>query len=204
MIASTVQEFAFEDITVQLVVPNAIAVQQWYKQQANEKPFPFWAKIWPASIALTNFLAQNQYHILQKNVVEIAAGLGLPSIFAAKFATTICCTDYIQEPLDFVKQSAQLNQLKNISCEVFNWNNLPKTITADVLLLSDINYEPSAFNSLFNMLQFFLQKQTTVLLSTPQRLMAKPFIEKLLQYCVYIEEQQIDDTVVSVYVLKQH
>ena len=204
MLTSAIQEFIFEDTTVQLVVPNAIAVQQWYKQQANEKPFPFWAKIWPAAIALTNFLAQNQHFILHKNVVEVAAGLGLPSVYAAAFANTVCCTDYVQEPLDFVKQSAQLNQLNNISCEVFNWNNLSETITADVLLLSDINYEPSAFNSLFNMLQFFLQKQTTVLLSTPQRLMAKPFIERLLQYCVYTEEQQIDDTAVSVYVLKQH
>lgn len=204
MFASTVQSFTFNTTIVQLVMPNAVAVQQWYEQQITATPFPFWAKVWPAAVALTNFLAQNQQFIRQKNVLEIAAGLGLPSVYAAQFANTVCCSDYVQEPLDFVLASAQFNQLNNLTCEVFNWNNLPDSIEADVVLLSDINYEPSAFDSLFSMLQNFLHKQTTVILSTPQRLMAKPFIEKVLPYCVYIEEQQINDTAVSVYVLKQN
>lgn len=204
MLASTIQSFYFNTNTVQLVIPNATAVQQWYEEQISETPFPFWAKVWPSAVALTNFLAQNQHFILHKNVLEIAAGLGLPSVYAAGFAHTVCCSDYVQEPLDFVFESAQLNQLNNLTCEVLNWNNLPDDIEADVVLLSDINYEPSAFKSLFSMLQRFLQEQTTVILSTPQRLMAKPFIEQLLPYCVYTEEQQIDDTAISVYVLKQN
>ncbi|MBC7652268.1 MAG: methyltransferase, partial [Deinococcales bacterium] len=53
----------------------------------------------------------------------------------------------------------------------------------DVLLLSDINYMPAAFALLFNMITHFLAKQTTIILSTPQRLLAKPFIEKLLPFC---------------------
>lgn len=204
MLASTIQSFTFNTTTVQLVIPNAAAVQQWYEEQSSETAFPFWAKVWPAAVALANFLAQNQHFILHKNVLEIAAGLGLPSVYAAGFAHTVCCSDYVHEPLDFVLKSAQLNQLNNLTCEVLNWNNLPDDIEADVVLLSDINYEPSAFKILFSMLQRFLQEQTTVILSTPQRLMAKPFIEQLLPYCVYTEEQQIDDTAISVYVLKQN
>jgi predicted nicotinamide N-methyase len=201
MLPSTIQEFVFKNTTVQLVVPNVDAVQQWYMQQTTEMPFPYWAKVWPASIALANFIAKNPILIQQKNVLEIAAGLGLPSLVVAEFANTICCSDYVQEPLYFVMQSIQVNQLKNISCEMLDWNQLPKNIVADVLLLSDINYEPASFESLLNMLQQFLQQSTTIILATPQRLMAKPFIEQLLPYCIQQENIVVQETGVSILVL---
>ncbi|MBN8676533.1 MAG: hypothetical protein J0L56_20585 [Chitinophagales bacterium] len=59
------------------------------------------------------------------------------------------------------------------------------------------------------MLLQFLQAGTTILLSTPQRLMAKSFIDKLLPFCVEQEEYSISinqyeqPALVSVLVLKQ-
>ncbi len=80
-------------------------------------------------------------------------------------------------------RSARHLQLANVTGKVLNWNQLPHDITADVLILSDINYGPNQFDRLNKVLQWFLQKGTTILISTPQRLMAKPFIEKLLPWC---------------------
>lgn len=201
MLSSTIQEFIFDNTTVQLVVPSVDAVQQWYRQQTTETPFPYWAKVWPAALALSSFLVQNKHLIQHKRVLEIAAGLGLPSLVAAQFASTVSCSDYVQEPLDFVEQSIQHNQLNNISCSILNWNDIPKNILTDVLLLSDINYEPTAFKSLLNMLQQFLQQSTTIILATPQRLMAKPFIEQLLPYCIQQENVVVQETGISILVL---
>ncbi len=198
------QTFVFADRTVQLYVPNIPAIKQWYHlQKINEvsTPFPYWAKVWPSAIALCTFLVQRPQFIEQKNVLEVAAGLGLPSLLAAKYATNVICTDYVQEPLDMVQQSIEANALQNISCSIFNWNHLPQKIDTDVVLLSDINYEPVAFDALHNMIDFFLQKQKTILIATPQRLMAKLFVEKLEPYTQRQETIDVDGTPITILVL---
>ena len=165
-------------------------------------PFPFWAKVWPSAIALSTFLVTEQHYVANKKVLELASGLGLPSLVAAQFATTVTCSDYLIEPLQFVEQSISINNLFNIDCKIINWNNLPTNINTDVLLLSDINYNPSTFDSLFNMLEQFLKNGSTIILSTPQRIMAKEFIEAILPHCVEQKEVEIDAVIISILVLK--
>jgi predicted nicotinamide N-methyase len=116
-------------------------------------------------------------------VLELAAGLGLPSLVATKHATSVTCSDYLEAPFEFVKASINHHQLQNINCQIINWFALPNNITADVILLSDINYEPTAFAVLFGMITNFIANKKTIILTTPQRLLAKPFIEKLLPFC---------------------
>ena len=187
------QTFQLQDFSFALFVPPQSAVQQAYQQQLlldDSTPFPYWAKVWPSAVGLSFFINQHPYYIKNKIVLEVAAGLGLPSLVAAKWANTVCCSDYIEAPLVFVKASALHHQLHNINYRLINWANLPNDIETDVLLLSDINYESAAFILLFNMITHFLAKKTTIILSTPQRLLAKPFIEQLLPFCKM--QQSID------------
>ena len=85
----------------------------------------------------------------------------------------------------------------------FDWHQLPNELHPDVLLLSDINYDPVEFDNLFKVLTGFLQKDTLIILSTPQRLMAKPFISRLMPWCIQQENVQVEETGVSIYVLKK-
>jgi hypothetical protein len=59
------------------------------------------------------------------------------------------------------------------------------------LLLSDVNYKPALFAVLQNVISSFLLKGTTVILSTPQRLMAKDFLTPLLTNCIEQEELEV-------------
>jgi predicted nicotinamide N-methyase len=207
MFETTVQQFSFNDSTVSLVIPNTISIQQWYSTQLQTNkdfPFPFWAKVWPSAIALANFLESQSHLVANKNILELAAGLGLPSLVAAKFAATLVCSDYIQEPLNLVEQSIVLNKLNNVECRILDWNNLPEDLSTDVLLLSDINYEPAAFNQLLKVIEFFLQNNSTIILATPQRIMAKPFIEVVLPFCIEQTETAIEETIVSILVLREN
>ncbi len=106
-----------------------------------------------------------------------------------------------------MQQSIQENKLENIDAMLIDWNHMPNDLSVDVLLLSDINYEPQTFETLFNVVISFLEKGTTILLSTPQRLMAKPFIDRLLPYTKLWEEKTITTVkpvvTCSVYVLQQ-
>lgn len=124
--------------------------------------------------------------------MELAAGLGLPSIFAAATAHQVYSSDIEPEAVNMLAQSAKLNGLQNIDVRVSDWESPDQTIIPDTLLLSDINYNPAQFEKLEGMILHHLDRQTTIVLSTPQRLMAKPFIHLLLPYCKHSETIPID------------
>ncbi len=163
---------------VEIFVPAPAAVREKYLQ--GTIPFPYWSQVWPASLALSEFLLRHTAYIQQKHVLELAAGLGLPSIVASRFATSVLCSDYLPEAVKIVRRSAQHNGLKNFTAQRLNWHHLPQNLRTNVLLLSDINYDPSVFKVLQQVIELFLQNGTTIILSTPQRLMAKNFIAPLL------------------------
>lgn len=197
------QTFHLNNSLFDVFVPIQSEIQQAYLEQKAldvTADFPYWAKVWPSAIGLSMFL-QQQPHLLQdKKVLELAAGLGLPSLIAAQYAQSVCCSDYVEAPLDFVKASADHHLFTNIDYQIINWFAVPNAITTDVLLLSDINYEPAAFAVLFEMIQAFLAKQTTIILSTPQRLLAKPFIAQLLPYCTLQTDIEVLENGVPVWV----
>jgi predicted nicotinamide N-methyase len=123
---------------------------------------------------------------------------------AAKVAKSVYCTDYLPEAITVIEKSITHHQLKNMYGSLLDWNNLPSPLPqADVVLLSDINYNPADFNNLYAVLKAFLQQGSTLLLTTPQRLLAKPFVEMLLPWCTLKEEVEVEykGAVVAVTVL---
>jgi predicted nicotinamide N-methyase len=208
---SSARIFQFGDKQITVLVPDAGWMQQDYlerKHKDSSLVFPYWSQVWPAAMGLCNFLAAHTFYIENKKVTELAAGLGLPSLLAAAYASEVHGSDYIPEAVEMMQLSAQENGYSNMQFNVADWNHLPEDQYPDVLLLSDINYEPAAFDQLHYMLIQFLQAGTTILLSTPQRLMAKSFIGRLLPFCVEQEEYSIsmdqyeEPVLVSVLVLK--
>lgn len=198
------QSFSINDIHLQIFVPQAKAVQQLY---ADNKHQSFWAQVWPASVGLCLFLQQHPHCISNKTVLELAAGLGLPGLYAARSAKQVCITDREQQAVDCVQQSAIHLQLLNVTAISMDWNEAMRTPLPQVLLLSDVNYEPAVFEELQRVLHYFLQQKVTIIISTPQRLMAKQFINALLPYCVMQWNNNVafndKENWVSVFVLEQ-
>ena len=77
----------------------------------------------------------------------------------------------------------------------------------DILLLSDVNYESAIFDELLNVLKYFLQHKVPIIISTPQRLVAKQFINSLLPYSSQQWNGEVvwngKETGVSVFVLER-
>jgi methyltransferase-like protein 23 len=201
--------FTFGNQSIQLVIPNAVAIQQHYTTLAKHNEpvvFPFSSKVWPAAIALCDWLEQHPGYIKHKTVLELAAGLGLPSVLSSVYAKDVYCTDIVFEAIAFAQQSAVCNNMSNMRCSVLDWNDAP-TVQCDTLLLSDVNYNTAQFDVLYKMLHSFLNRRTTIIISTPQRLMAKPFIDALLPFCVAKDERIVDyeekQTAASILVLKR-
>ena len=214
MKAISSQTYYFNEKTIRVLIPDNFLIQQQYLQDKERKEIepdyiinpPYWAKIWPAAIALCKFIAANTNYIQDKTVAEIAAGLGLPSLLAAHYAKEVHCSDYNQDAVDTIQQSIALNKLQNIQTSVLDWQTIPNHFNPDVVLLSDVNYEPEAFVILQTLIISLLQKGCTIILSTPQRLVAKSFVEGLLPYCILKEDYSIEDGITTwgttVFVLK--
>jgi predicted nicotinamide N-methyase len=205
--SSELKSYSFGDVLVELFVPDLQQMQINYEAKKTEISFPYWAQIWPAAIGLTEFIIQNTHYVKGKKVLELAAGLGLPSFAAARFADTVYTSDYQPEAVELMRQSIAYHGWKHVHAGILHWKKLPANLEAETLLLSDVNYNPDDFDDLHTMVQQFLHNGTTVLLSSPQRLMAKSFITKLLPDCIFQEEKAIKmpaETVwVTVFVLEK-
>lgn len=175
-----------------IYIPDYEQVKQVYasliKIEPNT-PFPFWAKLWPSSIAMVQFIQANTGLIKDKTVVEIGAGLGLPSFAIAGIVKSIEVTDYAAEAVELLETNIQHLQLSNIRAKQLDWNQFSGTIDAAVLLLSDVNYNPDEFDGLMCLIKKCIDSGTVVLLATPHRIMASPFVNALQQL---VRQSQIE------------
>jgi predicted nicotinamide N-methyase len=188
------KDFHLANRTLSLLVPEPEAIQRAYSnnKDAFSTGFPFWSKVWPAALGLCQFIDQHPELIMNKQVLELGAGLGLPSLLAGCYSCQVTCTDYDPLAVAWASQSSHMNGLQHIQHSIADWNNLPPNLNADTLLLSDTNYDPNAFPVLTSVLRRYLDRNTTILLSTPQRLLAKTFIDQWLPFCKIADSSMVN------------
>jgi predicted nicotinamide N-methyase len=160
-------------------------------------PFPFWAKLWPSSIALLDVLEAHPHLIQNKHVLEIGAGIGLPSLVMADIARSIQISDYDLEAVALLKKNIEHLELQNAEAMQLDWNAIPENMQPDVILLSDINYDPIQFDPLITLIDKFILQGSTIILSTPQRIIASPFVQKLEASIKARHEATVDENGVN-------
>ena len=193
-----------------IYIPLYEGVQEVYKRLLKlnpTNPFPFWAKLWPSSIALHDVLKAHPYLIQNKHVLEIGAGIGLPSLMMADIAKSIQISDFDKEAVALLQKNIEHLQLQNAQALQLDWNNMPENMNAEVLILSDVNYDPTQFETLTKLIDKFIHQGCTIILSTPQRIMASPFIQKLeasikARYEATVEENGVNQEI-SILVLSK-
>ena len=179
-----------------LYIPDPVLLKSAYENLlAKDKTtaFPFWAKIWPSSKAIASFLINEPHFIESKCVLEIGAGIGLPSLMLAHLALEVVISDHAPESVFLIKKNIQHIGAHNVKAICLDWNDFPENINADLVLLSDINYDPIQFDSLFTMIQKFIKKGSTIIISTPQRITATPFAEALRPFIKQTFFQSVED-----------
>jgi len=180
---------------IQICQPPADLVKDHYELQKQKKPDllpPYWAKIWPSAIAISKYLVDHSSLLLGKRVVELAAGLGLPSFLAAHYARSVIVSDYIIDAKYFQDCSIEKNNLENVTAAILDWRSLPADLEADLFLLSDSNYDPRNQEELLFVISSLVNRGSDVLLATPQRLLSRNFVSELLQDAYQTEEIAVE------------
>lgn len=183
-------DFSFSP-DLSLTIPDPDKLKATYETlllNNTETEFPFWAKCWPSSLAMLTFLKNNDQFIANKTVLELGAGIGLPSFFAAKMAASVVITDYAAEAVELMQFNIEKLQISNAKALKLNWNDFAGEIAADIILLSDINYDEKDFESLKSVLNTYLKRGATILLATPYRINASSFVS---YFSLFILEQEL-------------
>lgn len=201
-----IQTIALPNGKMRLYAPEPVATQHLYNKAkliAPLTPFPFWAKIWASSLAMAVFLQTHPEWITNRRVAEFGAGLGLPSLAIAPMAKDIWCSDQVHEAVFTLQKNIGLHGFFNMEAAVCDWKNFTACGEPQVVLMSDVNYSAEAFPDLERLLEYFLSKSIPVILTTPQRLIAKPFLHKILPIVGLQKEMEIgkDKERISLFIL---
>lgn len=89
----------------------------------------------------------------------------------------------------------------NVVISQVDWSAVDHDFEADLVLLSDVNYDPTCFGALSATLHRFLTSGKKILLGSPQRLVAKTFLLPFMDRCLYRYSSEADGHAVSVFVL---
>ena len=125
-------------------------------------------------------------------MLEIGAGIALPSFSIARQTRSLIISDHQPDAVELMKRNIELLALRNATALLLDWNHFPPEIKADTILLSDINYSPEEFDNLQQLIFQWINEGSTIVLATPQRIMAIPFVEKI---GTYLKEHQTEEVI---------
>jgi predicted nicotinamide N-methyase len=144
----------------------------------REEFLPYWAEMWPSSIALARALAPRS--LGGRRVVELGCGLGLPSIVAALAGADVLATDWAPDALGFVARNAQANGARVRTARVA-WSEPGPLLDGapwDLVIASDVLYERRMADELLTLLPRLVDDRGAVWLADPGREPAAGFLRR--------------------------
>jgi len=174
------------------------------KPELLEKFCPYFAQIWPSSIALSKHLLKYPDRVQGCTVLELGCGLAIPS-FVASFlsAKKIIARDFHPQVKEFLDRNFALNPKLNFEFEELDWTQPSSGERKfEVILGSDTLYEKSHPNELAKSIDDLIAPNGVLLLSDPGRPYLNPFLkalksihhfeEKLFTYTIEAENKSHD------------
>ncbi|KAM5216683.1 histone-arginine methyltransferase METTL23 isoform 2-T9 [Hipposideros larvatus] len=159
--------------------------------------------VWPCAVVLAQYLWFHRRCLPGKAILEIGAGASLPGIVAAKCGAEVILSDSSELPhcLEICRQSCQMNDLPQVPVVGLTWGHVSQDLLAlpsqDIILASDVFFEPEDFEDILTTVYFLMQKNPKVQLwSTYQVRSADWSLEALLykwdMKCIHIPLESFD------------
>ena len=139
----------------------------------HEEFLPYWAELWPSSLALAGALAGRA--LRGARTLELGCGLGLPSIAAAIAGGRVLATDWSEQAVAMTATNAERNdvQLETLVCSWTEPQPLLEQAPWDLVMGSDLLYEQRNVETLLDLLP---RLGKDVLIADPGRVPAERFL----------------------------
>lgn len=148
---------------------------------AEDERLPYWAELWPSSVALAQHVAQH-LEVAGRRVLELGCGLGLVGVVTALCGGRVLCTDYEADALAFARHNARRNACRQMRFRLVDWRRPALRRRYDYILASDVIYEARSFGPLVAVLLRYLARGGAAVFSEPGRVNAIPFFALLRRY----------------------
>lgn len=142
----------------------------------EDERLPYWAMLWPAGIALAECV-EELIGKGNRSVLELGAGLSLPSLAAARAGARVVATDWYMDPLAYAAASAKANGL-DVECKFLDWRHPPHWPQFDLIIGADLLYERRNFGPILATLDQLLAPAGIAVFSDPERHMSLDFFLK--------------------------
>jgi len=139
----------------------------------DEEFLPYWAELWPSGVALAQAIAG--LDLTGARVLELGAGLGLPSLAAAIRGGDVLATDWAEDAVSLLRENAARNGIA-LRAERARWDEpqpLVREAPWDLVLGADLLYEERNARQLLELLP---RLGGDVLLAEPGRPFAPGFL----------------------------
>jgi predicted nicotinamide N-methyase len=134
---------------------------------------PYWAELWPSGVALAEVV--DRLGLRGKRVLELGAGLGIPSLVAALGGADVLATDWAEDAVSLLRDNADRNGIA-LRVERVRWDEpepLLRGAPWDVVLGADLLYEERNAEQLLELLP---RLGGDLLLADPGRPFATSFL----------------------------
>ena len=140
----------------------------------DDEFLPYWAELWPSGLVLAHTVGELELE--GKRVLELGAGLGLPSLAAAARGADVLATDWSTDAVELLRRNAAGNGLE-LRAEVVRWDEpgpLLGHAPFDLVLAADVLYDRRNAAPLLELLPTLGRE---VLLADPSRPHAESFLD---------------------------
>lgn len=173
---------------------------------ADER-IPYWAELWPASLALAEWLGQAD--IAGKLCLDIGCGLGFTAMIGQQLGAKVLAFDYSLAALKTAQLNCRLNSCPSPQFLAMDWRK-PALIQGSIAYAwaGDILYEERAMRPVLNLLEYALAQNGIAWIAEPGRSIFRKFqhlatetgwnlqkVFTLLTPAVQDQEQKITATV---------
>ena len=148
-------------------------------EQVTDERLPYWAEIWPSSIALSDFILASEPMGPDMRVIELGCGVGLAGLAASMKGARVLETDYQPDALRLTEMNWLHNVGRSPDVYLMDWRHPDIEGKFDRILASDVVYEKRFFQPLITLFHRLLREGGQVILSEPNRPIAQNFFEEL-------------------------
>lgn len=140
---------------------------------------PYFGVPWEAGLGLAQFL--DHYELKNKSILEIGAGLSLPSFVATRNGANVVATDFHQDVKTFLEINQNMNQI-HFEYKQINWRKESLDLGKfDLIIGSDILYESAHPDHVSKTLISNLKNDGRIILSDPGRAYIQKFVTSMKQ-----------------------
>lgn len=149
--------------------------------------------VWPSGVVLANLMSE--YNITNKSILEVGCGIGLASLVLNTRLADISTTDYNPEAGNYLRSNTKLNNDKEIPFTQCSWEHTkPNSLGKfDLIIGSDLLYEPGHMKSLSNFIQNHTFKTCEVIIIDPKRGNANNFSNLMFNNGFELQKTKIEN-----------